>query len=230
MKRTERRLIAAANALILAISACVYALLVSPISVTALAAVTHGAAYRGTDRSCAAFRIPVYWEAESMDRILSELDRDGVFVTFAFTPETVGEQPTLLYRVAHAGHGVEITLENSAFTGRDAPKALSDAADTVERITGERPRFFYTGAEGERFIRAAGRLGMSPVSTTYDLGSQFASAALLEKRLASCVEPGAVYPGQPTASFAEALPFLIDLIKNMGLDIVPIHKMLYNRV
>ncbi len=229
MKKTEKRIVLAANAIILAVAALVYALLLSPVSVTALASLPYGTAYRGADKTSVGVRIPISWEAQNAERILSELEKSGVCVTFSFTPETVEEAPTLLYRVSHAGHGVELTLENSSYSGKLAEEALKNAADAAERITGERPAYFHSGPEGEPYTRAAAKLGMLPVSTTYDLGSQFASAASIEKRLASCAEPGAIITAQPTASFADALPFLIDLIKNMGLDIVPIHKMLYNR-
>lgn len=228
MKRSERKTVLVSNALILLTAAAMYLLLLSPAAVFAVARGGVGAAYRGSDNHAIALRIPVIWEPSSMETILDALEKGGAKATFAFTPETVEACPTLISRISRAGHGVELTLENSEASGKNAKHALKNAMDAVERITGERPAFFYVGAGGEANSKSAVSLGMKPVSTTYDLSCAGSTSAIIEKRLKSHVEPGAIYTALPTASFAEALPFLIDLIKNMGLDIVPIHKMLYN--
>ena len=217
------------NSLIILTAALVYAALLSPISFLHLKAGAAGAVYKGRRENSVSFRIDLVWGSSSTERILSTLDSAGVKATFALTPEIAEQYPTLISRIASKGHELALTLDTTVASNKDdSIGELKRGVDLIETITGERPSLFCSPSVPGRSEQAAASMGLTEVRETVALPSALSDKLYSGSAITESLSSGAVIKADPTEEFASSLPFLIDLIKNMGLDIVPIHKMLYN--
>jgi len=71
-------------------------------------------------------------------------------------------------------------------------------------------------------VRAAERLGLTTVASTYDLLTARYTAAEIVQNASDQAFDGTIYLLQPTAQAAEALPRLIDALLMLGYEIVPV--------
>ena len=230
MRKKKERLLYA-NAAILALAALLYFALASPGAVTAMKQSTAYPIYRGSSKNSVSIQCAVTWDAAALDTILDELERSGVCITFLVGGKWAEANPDTLLKIQNRGHeigvmGYEPERDGkAAFVRRDVQKSL----DIVERVTGVRPEIYYCGSRDSAVSAWVGAsLGLTTVLCTFDLDCSGADSALVVKRLASAAGAGSIINAQPTASFAAALPDIINYLKNMGYAIVPTHKMLYN--
>lgn len=220
-----------ANIAILGIAVLVYAALASPAAVTAMAQSPGFPVYRCNAPGQVSLQCAVSWEASAVEPMLDILSREGVALTFAVSGEWAKANPRLILRMQNEGHEVAVMgfapyeEGGAGFLLRD----LQAAVDAVQDITGESPSTYYCGSRDAAASAAAGKkLGLDTVLCTADLDCAGADAELILKRLAACAGEGSIIGVQPTQSMLEALPEIVNYLKNMGLAIVPTHKMLYN--
>ena len=215
----------AVNAAVLAAVLIMYLTLLSPVSVmTWSGSRAHPVYYGGGGAS---ILIPITWDASSLDPILRVLGDNGEHAVFAVTGEWAEACEDTLARIAGEGHELAVTVKSSAGEPGELKEELASALDTVERITGVRPQLLYAPPAFASAASAGNALGLITVAGTLDLDCGRGSAFDIAERLEG-LSPGSIITAQPTAGFARALPFLIEKIKNMGIPIVSIHKMLYN--
>ena len=198
------------NIAVLGITALVWAALASPVSVTAMAGSGRYAVSRTQSRA-AALQCVVDWDASAVEEIAEILRGSGAVMTFAVTGEWAKTHPELTARLSEAGNEISVLAGDAEYS-----------ADVVEGLTGIRPTVCtLTGG-------LSAPSGFIPVSCTLDLDCGRGSAEEIAKRLDGNLLPGSIIRISPTAELARALPEIIKIIKNMGLDIVPTYKMLYN--
>ena len=213
------------NIAILGLALLMYALLASPRSVASMTGKS-APKYRGASRDSISLQCVVGWNASALGGILDTLKEKGVNITFAVGGEWARRNPDMLRRIAEEGHGIAVTVSNSA---GEIEGQLKDALGIVESVTGVRPSVCCcVGGPPQEIAKAAVSLGLDAVLCTADLDCAGADAGLILKRLANCAEAGYMIDVQPTRSLMEALPEIINYLKNVGLAIVPTHKMLYN--
>lgn len=230
MKRAKKLGAIGVDAAILAIAAAVYAALISPVSVMTLAQNRRSPVMICASDNEVSLQIAVSWDAAAMGGILDSLSDAGVSATFAVSGELAKNDPELIKRIVDSGHEIA-TLGFSPGTDGDADFVEEDvraSLDAIERACGVLPELYCCGTrDPEVSARAGARLGLTTVSCTVDLDCGRGDAGELIGR-ASSVRSGSIIALSPTGSLEKALPFLIEKIKNMGFDIVPTHKMLYN--
>ena len=216
---------------IAAIAALVYAALISPISVMTFTGVRSHPLYRGVEGRQVSLQCAVSWDAAALEDIMETLGREGVSITFAVSGEWAERNPAMLSLMSEQGHEIA-TMGDYPLRDGNREFVLADIEASLERIesvTGARPCTYYCGTRDPQVsARAGSLLGLDTVLCTIDLDCANGTSFELEKRLSENISGGAVIAVQPTAQFSEALPFLIETIKNMGFDIVQTHKMLYN--
>lgn len=220
-----------ANIAILAIAAIVYMALVSPLSVMTIGQSRRYPVYRYSSDSAVSVIIAVSWEASAMERISDTLDSRGEHVTFAVSGEWAEQNPKELLKLYEAGHEIAVMgyrpdVDGSYdFVKRDVESSMG----IVERIIGKKPVLYYCGTrDSDVSAKAGSDLGIMTVLSTIDLDSVSGTSFDIEERAKKGLSAGSIIAAEPTAQFAKALPFLLDSIKNMGLRIVHIGKMLYN--
>lgn len=228
-KSTKGRLFA--DLAILAVAALVFAALASPKSVTTMAQSKSSPVYRGASRDSVSLQCAVTWEASAIVPMLDILKELGVNITFAVSGEWAEANPGLVKRMYDEGHEVAVMGYEpgkdggAAFVKQDVAASIS----AVERACGEHPSTYYCGTrEASVSAKAGEQLGLTTVLCTADLDCSSAEPELIIKRLASAAKAGSIINIQPTSYLLNALPQIVNNLKNMGLAIVPVHKMLYN--
>ncbi|MBR3382399.1 MAG: hypothetical protein IKG85_05110 [Clostridia bacterium] len=203
------------DAAILLIAALVYLALVSPVSVVKLAAASAGPVYLSGEEGAIGLIIKLPWEAKAASSILDTLESAGVPACFAVTAETARAAPKLVYDIAARGHTTALLYDGEPVGG---------ALERLSAVTGERPAFLIAGRDlPVNEEREAGRLGLTIIVPTVELPAGASWNGIGRTSL-----NGGTVAAEPTEAFAAQLPFFLEKIKNMGLDIVSIHKMLYN--
>ncbi|MBO4384787.1 MAG: hypothetical protein J5854_05145 [Clostridia bacterium] len=202
------------NFAILAIAALLYAALSSPWSVAAMAGSFGAPVYRTARENEIAIQIAVAWDAKCTEVIADHFTEKGVAVTFAVGGEWAERHPELLKKLIASGH--EIALLGSG--GKDEMKRelalIEEAGGVVPSVC------VFLSDDPEGFTDAA-VLGLKAVRCTVELDG---AADGLPGR----IKGGDIISLLPTGDVLRALPEIEKIIKNMGLDIVPTYKMLYN--
>lgn len=201
------------NFAVLAVAAFVWAALASPVSVTAMAGSGRFPVYRGASKTAVSLQCVVDWDAAGMEEIADILEREGTAITFFVSAEWARGHAPLLKRLFDAGNEIAVLAKDA-----------KEAADETERITGSRPRLAYVGSGSAAGVPR----GLIPVACTADLGCGGGTYRETAAKAARSISAGSIISVSPTADFVQALPEMIKIIKNMGLDIVPTYKMLYN--
>ena len=209
----------AVNITIAALAVFMCVALASPVAVTALKTGRAVPVYRTGDFGRLALVITVEWDASPLPDLLDALSRLGVQATFALGREFVEAEPELTRRIAAEGHGIAALWEGGA----------EETVSIIESVTGSAPTAVFAEREdAPAAARACAKSGLYTVCATVGLRSGEGTAADIAKRAESAAAGGVIFAAQPTRGLAEALPLIAEKIKNMGLDIVPVHKMLYN--
>lgn len=210
------------NFIILTVAALVYLALIKPAEAATSA---NGAfpVYRAASADKVSIQCAVDWDASSMDLILDELDSAGVRITFAVSGEWVAAHGDTLKRIVSSGSEAAVLAD-----GRDGG-SIGETADLIESLCGARPVLCVFKSEcSAASMKAAGRAGLAAVRCTVDLDTANGTAAEILERVGGITGGGCIISVSPTRETAKALHEMIEKIKNMGFDIVPTHKMLYN--
>ena len=218
MKTEELRI----NAAILLLAAFVYIALLSPLGVIRAAGSSAAPVFRTADEGRTGLVIRLSWDAGALNDIRQKLAGAGVRTTFAVSPALAEKDPSEVAELYYEGHEIVLLID-------DESTDIGSAVDLLERITGERPRAAVADDLIARKIATEARKhGLRIAVPTVDLDAARGSAEEITARFCSISPEGAFCACDPTAQFADALPDLLEKIKNMGLDIAPLHKMLYN--
>ena len=215
------------NAAVLALAGLVYLLLLSPASVMTVSGSRAFPVYYGGGEG-AALLIPVSWDAASLGPILDELSENGAHAAFAVTEEWAKDFPETLRRIAKEGH--ELAAICGPAEGRSLDETIAQtraALDTIEGISGLRPRFLYSASRSGSAAAAGNALGLISIAGTVDLDSGRGTAFEIAERVAG-LKDGSIVVAEPTEGFARALPIMLEKLKKLGISIVSLHKMLYN--
>ncbi len=224
-KRTGEALMNGVNIWILAVIVLLYVVTGTGIGDDAIAAFSRGAVYRGGRAGAVALECAVTWDARAMDDILDTLEEKDVDITFFVSGRWANAHAKTLERMAADGHeigtcGYEPTLDGGvSLLTRD----IGASVGVIERIAGTEIRYYHAGLRDvDRSVRAAERLGLTTVASTYDLLTARYTAAEIVQNASDQAFDGTIYLLQPTAQAAEALPRLIDALLMLGYEIVPV--------
>lgn len=193
--------------------------------VTAMAGRTGMPVYRGRDGSGVSLVIAVPWASSAFPELLEKLDETGVKVTFAFTNEVIASSPELVREAALRGHEAALYSES----GAEDKEELERLSKLIREITGAPPGLVLCGSEtaGKLAYRAS-RAGLSVVVGSVDLRPIGDQPSELAGSVRSQAFDGCIFIAEPTRALADELYKIVDFVKNLGADIVPAHKMLYN--
>ena len=210
-----------ANAAILLTAALMYVALLSPFSVIRASGAAAAPVYRSADEGRLGLVLRLSWHAGALDGILDELEAAGEYVTFAVTPELARQAPSLVSAISRAGHEIALLASSK--------EEIGEGEELLSRVTGERILTCVTDLDSASALAsAASSAGMKLIVPTSDLDTGRGASSDIEERISSAAQPGGFIACDPTGAFLSALPFLLESIKNMGLDIAPLYKMLYN--
>lgn len=195
--------------------------------------------YKGNpDKPMVSFLINVAWGNEFIPSILATLKKNNVHASFFFEGRWVKNNPDLAKVIADAGHEVG----NHSYTHPDmklisAAKIREEIQKTNEVIkatTGKDVIWLGppSGSFRDEVVKIAAEEGLRTVLWTVDtIDWQKPSPSVLIERVMSKVHNGAIILMHPTASTAQALEQLIQMLKEKQLEINTVKELLSeNRV
>ncbi len=207
------------NVLILLVIALIYVVTGTRIGDDAIAALSSGAVYRGRANGTVAIECVVSWEAASMTQILDTLKENDTRITFYISGKWAKSHARMLARMRDEGHEIG-TVGYAPFLDGDAKLIRDDvaaAASVIERITGTQVQSYHSGLRDRAVSEQAARaLGMLHVAATADLQTGRGEAEDIVERACEQAFDGSILMIQPTAAAAEALPKLLESIREMG--------------
>lgn len=196
---------------------------------------------------------PIFWKAKTKEkvvaltfddgphptysqRILDVLKREGVKATFFVVGKEAKKYQNIIKKEAAAGNEIENHSYShpqfSTISDADILREINMAGDTIEAITGRRPTFFRPpkGLLGVDVTNLADANGYEVVLWSASLERALPTAPKENAlRLASEVQPGYIilaHDGRlDRSATVEALPYLIDELKNKGYRFVTLSQM-----
>ena len=173
---------------------------------------------------------------DDIDKILSILEAYNIKSTFFILGTWADKNEEYVLKISEAGH----ELGNHSYSHKDMPSLSSEQIildiqkcnETVKRITGKTPSLFRapSGSYDNKTISAAQELNMFSIQWDTDsLDWKNISAEEIYKRVTSKIQKGSVIQFHTgTAHTAEALPAVLDFLKENGLVSVPVGELIFS--
>lgn len=169
------------------------------------------------------------WNAAALPGILDVLRDSKAAISFAVSGEWARNNPEMLSRIALDGHEIAIMGDDPSFDGKlsEMVADLEAAADSVEKISGLRPKLYYSGERNLSVSsRAAQKCGLRHIQNTVDLLCARGEAEDILHRASESASKGNIILIQPTATLQRAMPELIELFRTKGMDIATVSDIL----
>lgn len=180
------------------------------------------AEYKGEDRESVALQFLVTWDTPLLESLLDTLIQENVCVTFIVSGEWATDQNSLLLRMLREGHEIGV-CGYSPYEDGDYQWTLEDISrslDIIREAAGVTPTVYYGGSrDAYTSSRAAEALGLRNVLCTADLLCARGDSDDIIKRFKSEVTGGGIYLLTPTPAAKDALPGILDVIRQMNLSI-----------
>lgn len=187
-------------------------------------------------RKAVALTFTIDWGEEHLPAILTALAQAGARATFFPTGQWAERHPDLIRQIAAAGH--EIGNHGQSHPHPDNLSREENRQDilkgeaTLKEITGKKP-VLYSPPYGEskpQVVAAAGDLGYKFIMWTINTGDYLPNTRpedILATILPKC-QNGAIVLLHPTAPTAQALPQLLQQLKERGYALVTTSEILKN--
>ena len=171
-----------------------------------------------------------------IDEILAILDKYAVRATFFVLGSWADDYTDEVQKIYDAGH----EIGNHSYSHKDMPSMnyeniildIQKCNETVRNITGHSPALFRapSGAYDNKTISAAENLGMVTIQWNVDsLDWKNISADEIFKRVTTKVQKGSIIQLHTgTAHTAEALPKILEYLKNENLSGVKVSELIYH--
>ena len=174
------------------------------------------------------------WGNEDTQQLIDILDKYGVKVTFFVVGEWVDKYPESVKALHDAGHEVMSHSDSHAhFNSLSSDQIVADltaCGDKIQQVTGVRPTLFRCpyGEYDDHVINAVRSMDIEPIQWDVDsLDWKDLSAAEIEKRVTSKVQPGSIVLFHNAALHTpEALPGIIEALLQQGYTFVPISQLI----
>lgn len=220
------------NTLILLMIVMLYVITGTSVGDDVIAALPDRTVFRGKRNGCVAIECAVTWNAAALPRILDTLSADGTKITFFVSGKWATNNAKTLDRIAADGH--EVGTAGYAPHLDAGVETLTHDVETsvaiISEITGRAPTQYYSGLRDQTTsLRTAGALGLSHIACSTDLLSARGDPEALVARASDCLFDGSILLIQPTATAADALPALLQLIEQEGYSVVTVGEILQMR-
>ncbi len=175
------------------------------------------------------------WGTDYTDKLLEVLARENVHATFFMVQFWAEKYPEYVKKIAEAGHEIGTHSATHSYMSKLSEEKirqeLSTSSAAIEAASGVRPDLFRApfGDYNDRLIRSARDAGYYTIQWDVDsLDWKDLSANDIAMRVISRVRSGSIIlchnNGKHTA---EALPVILDTLKNKGFTFVSIGELIY---
>ncbi|MCG3147543.1 MAG: Peptidoglycan-N-acetylglucosamine deacetylase [Verrucomicrobiae bacterium] len=177
-------------------------------------------------------------DPRSTPALLDLLREAGVVATFFCVGRKVAEHPELAARIVREGHQVENhsfahSNHTNFFTVGRLRAELTQAQDSIEQATGQRPQLFRPpmGLSNPRVFRAARALNLKVIGwTARGLDTKLTEPVEIVERILKRVRPGGIlllHDGNiPAERLVATVRKLLDKLRDAGYEIVRLDRIL----
>ena len=197
--------------------------------------ITGGPIFKGNEtRQAMALTINVDWGEEYLPGMLDTLAKKNVKATFFLPGRWAGKFSDLALDIAQRGH----EIGNHGYA-HDHPNALGadllqvdiqKAAVAIKKATNVQPRLFAPayGEYNSTVLKVADDLGYETIMWTLDtIDWQKPSPEVILNRIVPRASNGAIILMHPTKSTSQALPQMINQLKQKGYKLETVSKLIY---
>lgn len=182
-----------------------------------------------------AFTMNCAWNADDIDRVLKTLEENNVKITFFTVGDWLGKYPEAAKKIHKAGH--EIASHSNThphvnnLSYEENIEEIEKSNDKIEKVTGKRTKIYRApyGEYNDTVIKAAQDKGYYTIQWSLDtLDYTGLTGEEMWKRLEEKIKPGdIILSHNGTKHTADSLDMLIKKIKQKGLEIIPVSKLIY---
>jgi len=175
------------------------------------------------------------WGSDKTERILQILKDKNVRATFFLTGLWVDKYPDLVKKISEEGHDVENHSNThphmSQLSDSQIVNELKVNEEKIVKLTGRKPYLFRPpfGDYNDKVIITAKSLGYYTIQWDVDsLDWKGLNTEAIINRVLPNVKKGSIILFHNNGDFtADALPYIIDKLKENGYQIVPISQLIY---
>jgi len=189
--------------------------------------------YNGpADRKAVTFTCNVDWGNEYIPQMLEIFEEQNIKATFFISGRWADKFPELLKRIYEEGHIIGCHgyhhKDYSKLDYRQNLQEISMAQISLERITGKKPVFFAppSGAFNEYTLKAAQDLGCKVIMWSIDtIDWKQDGINRIINRVKKRLHNGGIILMHPTKQTVDALPVIINNIKEEGYEIISLGQL-----
>lgn len=167
------------------------------------------------------------WGNEVIPKLLEVLEEKNVKITFFVTGRWASNNPELLKLIHAKGHEIENHGYGHKMHSKISEKQNHDeiykTEEIIKDILGMKPKYFAppAGDFNNTTLEVAHRLGYKTILWSIDTidWRQGSTAPIIIDRVMKKPHPGAILLMHPKPATVEALPYIIDKIREEGIDI-----------
>lgn len=175
------------------------------------------------------------WEDDDTDRFLKILNQKETKATFFVTGEFVQRCENAVLRISKAGHEIgnhsDTHPDMQKLDEQQIIKELTSAGNKIQKVTGIKPTLFRapSGSYNTQLIQTANELGYHCIQWDCDTVDWKGNTAdEMTERVIKKLKNGSILLLHLGAEHTvEALPMIIDAIKEKGYEIVPVSELIY---
>lgn len=180
-----------------------------------------------TLKKAVAFTCNVDWGNEYIESMLEVMEKENIITTFFITGRWAAKYPELTAAIAGRGH----IIGNHGYSHQDHSRLnyeqnmqdIGRTQDVLVSIIGYKPKYFAppSGAFNNDTLKAAGDLGCKVILWSIDtIDWKRDGTDKIIKRVFNKLHNGGIILMHPTDQTAEALPLIIEEIRNRGYEIL----------
>ncbi|MFW6287441.1 MAG: polysaccharide deacetylase family protein [bacterium] len=175
------------------------------------------------------------WGADHTDEILEVLRENDIKTTFFFAGYWLEKYPEIVKKIAGEGHEVENHSYThphfNTLTRQQIEKELETTSDLIEELIGKRPRFFRPpfGEYNNRVINTINEMGYQVIQWSIDSHDWMEPGVdyIVDRVLGNASSGDIILMHNNAPDTAEALRRIIPQLKDKGLNIVPLSKLVF---
>ena len=188
-----------------------------------------------TEQKKVAISFDCAWGTDHTDAILEVLARENVRATFFMVEFWTDKYPEYVKKIDEAGHeiGTHSTTHSymSKLSEAEIREELTSSSQAIENITGKKVELFRPpyGDYDDLLIQTAQNMGLYTIQWDVDsLDWKDLSASDIAMRVINRAQNGSIILCHNNGLHtAEALPVILDTLKNKGYEFVPIGELIY---
>lgn len=175
------------------------------------------------------------WGTEYTDELLDVLERENVRATFFMVEFWTEKYPEYVKKIDEKGHEIGTHSATHSYMSKlseeEIRQELTSSSQAIEEVTGKKTQLFRPpyGDYDDLLIDTAKSMGLYSIQWDVDsLDWKDLSANDIAMRVINRVQNGSIILCHNNGLHtAEALPIILDTLKNKGYEFVPVGELIY---